>query len=134
MTDFLHGQSKIFFIPKKDIQRTKKLRLSNSKAPTKDKRYLLTSYKDNEVIERAPRETNGNVTLMAQGAKQDFILHFATNRMLQSCFPVNNKVQTTFTPILIPDKTLIADKNTRELGNNVNPPSKKFSRFGTFLC
>ena len=45
--------------------------------------------------------------------------------MLLSWFPVKNKVQTTFTPILIPDK------NTRELRNNVNPTCKKleFSRF-----
>ena len=50
--------------------------------------------------------------------------------MLKSCFPVNNKVQTIFTPILIPDK------NTCELGSNVNPMSKKlkFSLFLTFLC
>ena len=63
---------------------------------------------------------------MAQSAYQDFILHFATSL---SCFPVNKKVHTMFTPILIPDK------NTHELGNNVNPTSKKlkFSRFWTFL-
>ena len=49
--------------------------------------------------------------------------------MLLSWFPVKNKVQTTFTPILIPDK------NTRELRNNVNPTCKKleFSRFLDFL-
>ena len=49
--------------------------------------------------------------------------------MLQLCAPVNNKVLTTFTPILIPDK------NIRELGNNVNPTSKKlqFSCFGLFM-
>ena len=39
--------------------------------------------------------------------------------MLQGCFPGNNKVQTMFTPILMPNK------NTRELRNNVNPTSKK---------
>ena len=39
--------------------------------------------------------------------------------MLQGCFPDNIKVQTTFTPILMPDK------NTRELRNYVNPTSKK---------
>ena len=39
--------------------------------------------------------------------------------MLQSWFLVNNKVQTTFTPIWIPDK------NNQELKNNVNPTSKK---------
>ena len=49
--------------------------------------------------------------------------------MLQGCFPGNNKVQTTFTPILMPDK------NTRELRNNVNPTSKKIeiSGFHGFL-
>ena len=50
--------------------------------------------------------------------------------MLQSSFPVNNEVQTMFTPILIPAK------NTCELRNNVNPISKKinFSRLLDFLC
>ena len=28
--------------------------------------------------ERAPRDENGNATLMAQGAKQEFILHITT--------------------------------------------------------
>ena len=83
--------------------------LSNSRAISKGKRYLLTSYNVNDVTERAPCDDNGNVTLMAQGAQQDFILHFATKLMLQSCFPVNNEVQTLLTPILIPDK------NTQEL-------------------
>ena len=53
------------------------LRLSNSKAPSKSKRNLLTSYNVDDVTERAPRDDNGNVTLMAQEAKQDFILHYA---------------------------------------------------------
>ena len=44
--------------------------------------------------------------------------------MLQWCFPGNNQVQTTFTPILIPDK------NTRELRNIVNPMSKKLEISG----
>ena len=44
--------------------------------------------------------------------------------MLQWCFPDNIKVQTTFTPILMPDK------NTRELRNNVNPTSKKLEMSG----
>ena len=44
--------------------------------------------------------------------------------MLQGYFPDNTKVQTTFTPILIPDK------NTRELRNNVNPTSKKLEISG----
>ena len=83
------------------------LRLGNPKAPSKGKRYLPTSYNVNDVTERAPRDENGNATLMAQGAKQDFILRFATQLMLQSWFPLKNKVQTTFTPILIPNKTLV---------------------------
>ena len=72
------GRVKYSLIPKKDIQRNNKLSLSNTKAPSKDKRYLLMSYYVNDVTERAPRVNNGNVTLMAQGAKQDFTLHFAT--------------------------------------------------------
>ena len=102
--------------------------LLSSKAPSKGKCYLLTSYNVNDVTECAPRDHNGNVMLMAQGAKQDFILYFATEFLLQSSFLVNNKVQTAFTPILKPDK------NTCELGNNVNPTGKKlqFSPFWTF--
>ena len=69
------GRLKYSFIPKKDIQRTNKLRLRYSKAPSKDERCLLTSYNVYDVTERAPRDDNGNVTLMAQRAKQDFILH-----------------------------------------------------------
>ena len=57
---------------------TNKLRLSNSKAPSKDARYILTSYNVYDFTERAPRDDNGNLTLMAQRAKQDFILHFTT--------------------------------------------------------
>ena len=68
----------IVFSKKKDIQRTNILRLSNPKASSKGKRYLLTSYNVNDVTERAPRDEIGNVTLIAQGAKQDFILHFKT--------------------------------------------------------
>ena len=52
-----------------DIQRTFILPLSNLKAPSKGKRLLLTSYNVNDVTERATRDDNGNVTLMAQGAK-----------------------------------------------------------------
>ena len=44
--------------------------------------------------------------------------------MLQGCFPDNIKVQTLFTPILMPDK------NTHELRNNVNPTSKKLEISG----
>ena len=72
------GKVKYSFIPKKDIQRTNLLRLSDSKVSNKGKRYLLTSYNINDVTERASRDDNGNVTLMAQRAKLDFILHFAT--------------------------------------------------------
>ena len=36
------GRVKYSFIPKKDNQKTNILRLSNLKAPSKDKRYLLT--------------------------------------------------------------------------------------------
>ena len=72
------GQVKYYFFPKIDIQRTNILRLGNSKTPSKCKRYLMTSYNVNYVTERAPRDDNGNVTLMAQGATQEFILHIAT--------------------------------------------------------
>ena len=73
-TAFLHGESKTFFLSKKVIQRTNILHLSNSKGNC----YLLTSCNVEDVAERAPRDDNGNVTLMTQGAKQDFILHCAT--------------------------------------------------------
>ena len=59
---------KYSFFPKNDIQRTNILRLSSPKTPSKGKRYLLTSYNVNYVTERAPRDDNGNVTLMAQVA------------------------------------------------------------------
>ena len=100
------------------------MRLGNPKVPSKVKRYLLTSYNVNDVTERAPRDENGNVTLMSQGAKQEFILHIATKLMLQWCFPGTKKVQTLYTPILMPDK------NTRELRNNVNQTSKKLEISG----
>ena len=83
---------KLFF--RKRIQSTNIWCLSNSKSPSKGKRYLLTSYNVNDVTECAPREKNDNVMLMAQGAKQDFNLHFTTKLMLQSCFPDKNKVHT----------------------------------------
>ena len=101
------GRVKYSFFPQKVNQRSNILRRSNYKAQRKGKPYLLTSYNVNDVTECAPHEDNGNVTLMTQGAKQDFILHFATLLMLQSCFPANNEVQTMFSPILIPDKTLV---------------------------
>ena len=63
------------------------LHLSNSKAPSKGKRYLLRSYNVNDVTERAPCDNNCIVTLMAQGAHKDFILHFTTKLMLELCFP-----------------------------------------------
>ena len=72
------GGVKYSFIPKRDTQRANTLRLGNPKVPSKVKRYLLTSYYVNDVTERAPRDENGNVTLIAQGAKQEFILHIAT--------------------------------------------------------
>ena len=62
------GRVKYSFFPKKGIQKTNILRLSNSKAPSKVKYHLLTSYKVNDVTKRAPRDNNGNVMLMAQGA------------------------------------------------------------------
>ena len=71
------GGVKYSFIPKKDTQRANTLRLGDPKAPNKVKRYLLTSYNVNDVTKRAPHDENGNVTLMAQGAKQEFILHIA---------------------------------------------------------
>ena len=76
MTAFFHGQSEIFFFTKKDIQKRNILRLSNAKAPSNGKRYLLTSYNVDHVTKRAPHDDNGIVPLMAQRAKQDFILHF----------------------------------------------------------
>ena len=75
------------------------LGLSNSKARGMCKRYLLTSYYVDDVTERAPRDDNGNVTLMTQGAQQDFFFHFATYLILLLCFPVNYEVQSRFTSI-----------------------------------
>ena len=72
------GRAKYLFYPEKDTLRANILRLGNQNAPGKVKRYLLTSYNVNDVTERAPRDEKGNVTLMAQGAKQEFILHIAT--------------------------------------------------------
>ena len=76
MLAFLHGQ-RIFFFQKNIFKgQIIILRLTNSKAPSKGKRYLLMSYNVNDVTECAPRDNNGSVTLMPQGAKQDFILQF----------------------------------------------------------
>ena len=73
MTTFLRGQSKIFFYSEKGYSKGKKI----AKARSKGKRYLLTSYYVYDFIQRAPRDDNGNVMLMAQGDMQDFILLFA---------------------------------------------------------
>ena len=117
MTASLHGQSKIIIFPEKGIQRSNILRLSKSKAPSKVKRHLLTSYQVNEVTKRAPRDDSVNVTLMAQGAYRILfcILQLTNNPSITRCF----------TP------TVILDKNTRELGNNENP-SKKLKKFTFF--
>ena len=58
----------MFFSKKKIIQRTSILCLSNSKAQSKVKLHLLTSYKVNDVTKRVPHDDNGNLTLMKQGA------------------------------------------------------------------
>ena len=58
VTAFLHRQVKIFCFSKKRIQRTNILRLSDTKAPSKVKRHLLTSYKVNDVTKRTPRDAN----------------------------------------------------------------------------
>ena len=70
----------------------------------------------------------GNVTLMAQVAKEDFIFAFCAKLMLQSGFLFNNKVQTNYVRTYL-------NKNSRELRNNVSPTSKKlkFSRFLIFF-
>ena len=86
MTAFLHGQSKIFFFCIKYIQRTYILHLSDSKTPSKDKHYLLMSYRVNDVTERAPRDDNGNVTLMAQGG-----FYFAFLNLTNAQIVVSNR-------------------------------------------
>ena len=73
------GRAKYSFFPPKDIKRTNILRLSNSKAPSKGKRYWLTPYNINDIIEHASLNDNGNVTLIAQGAMQDFFLLLQLN-------------------------------------------------------
>ena len=72
------GRAKYLFYPEKGYLKDQYIAPDNQNAKGKVKRYLLTSYNVNDVIERAPRDENGNVTLMAQGAKQEFILHIAT--------------------------------------------------------
>ena len=68
------GRVKYSFYPKNDIQRTNILRPSISKTPSKGKHYLLISYNVIDVTIHAPCDDNGNVMLIAQVAKQDFIL------------------------------------------------------------
>ena len=55
------------------------MRLSNSKAQSNVKRYLLTSYKVNDVTNCASRNDNDNVTLMAQGAEHYLNLRLNLN-------------------------------------------------------
>ena len=93
-TWLLSNMGRVFFSSKNRYSKDNILCVSNSKAPCKVKRYLLTSYNVNDVTERAPRDDYGNITLMAQGAKQEFIFHFASQLMLQSRFPVNNDFNT----------------------------------------
>ena len=72
------GRVKYSFIPKKDSLRTNILRLGNQRHQT---RLSVTYWRHItliDVTERTRRDENGNVTLMAQGAKQEFILHIAT--------------------------------------------------------
>ena len=52
------------------------LRLGNPKAPSKGKRYLLTSYNVNDVTERAPRDENGNATLTVGTQRAYFELKY----------------------------------------------------------
>ena len=72
------GRVKFSFFSKNRYSKDKYIALCKSNAPSKGMRYLLTSYNVNDVTECAPRDDNGNATFMAQGAKQDFILQFAT--------------------------------------------------------
>ena len=51
-----------------NIQKTNVLRLSTSKTPSKVKRHLLRSFKNNDVTKIASRDNIGNVTLTAQGS------------------------------------------------------------------
>ena len=68
MTAFLGGQIKYSFFPKKGIQRTNILRLSNLKALSKVKHHLVISLKVNDITTLGSRDNIGNVTLTAQGA------------------------------------------------------------------
>ena len=86
VTAFLHGQSQIFFYPKKGYLKDQILRLSYPKAPSKVKRYLATSYYVNDVTERAPRDEYGNVTLMAQRAKQELFCILQLNYCSKGVF------------------------------------------------
>ena len=55
---------------------TNLLRLVIQRHQAKGKRYLLTSYNVNDVTVRTPGDDY--VMLMAQGTKQDLILHLVT--------------------------------------------------------
>ena len=55
------GRVKYSFFPEKDIQRTHKLCLSNSKAPSNGKRSLLMPYNIDDDTERRPYD----MTIMA---------------------------------------------------------------------
>ena len=67
---------KYSFFLKKDIQRTNILHLSNSKTPSKGKRYLLTSYNVDDVTECAPRDDNG---IYREPSRILFSFHNITN-------------------------------------------------------
>ena len=82
------------------------------------KRYFLTSYNVDDVTEHAPCDGNGNATLMAQGAKQDFAFRNLTNAPIM--FSTQQRGAN------------IPNKNTPELRNNVNLSSKKFDFSGFF--
>ena len=70
-----------------------KLLLSKSKAPSKDKRYLLTSYNANDVTEREPHDDKGIAGI-----------HFASsNRMLQAI----TRCKLSLHPFEYPIKTLV---------------------------
>ena len=81
------GRVKYSFFPKKGIQNTNILRLSNSKAPSKVKRHLLTSYKVNDFTKRQPCEDNGNVIeYLSSGKVAGFYFGFCnlTNAPIES--------------------------------------------------
>ena len=103
------------------------MRLSSSKAPSKGKRYLLTSYNVNDVTECVPHEVKGNVTLMAKSPKQEVYFAYCILTKAPIVCSRQNKVHTMFTTVSI------HNKNTRKLRNVVNPRSKKFNFSYLFL-